>query len=103
MLTTTLSFYINMDLLTQLRVSLSVQYVTLPSYFSQSPFNVLQGLRMFCGKQTLFPDHQRELLLKALQGLMSDGVLGWRCYVIHGRQRWLRWLLSVVVSLNFGA
>jgi hypothetical protein len=32
-----------------------------------------------------------------LQCALSDSVLAWRCYVIFGKQRWLKWTLTVVV------
>jgi hypothetical protein len=32
-----------------------------------------------------------------LQCSLSDSVLAWRCYVIFGKRRWLKWTLTVVV------
>jgi hypothetical protein len=32
-----------------------------------------------------------------LQCTLSDSVLAWRCYVIFGRQRWLKWTLTIVI------
>jgi hypothetical protein len=32
-----------------------------------------------------------------LQCTLSDSVLAWRCYVIFGKQRWLKWTLMIVV------
>jgi hypothetical protein len=32
-----------------------------------------------------------------LQCSLSDSVLAWRCYVIFGKRRWLKWTLTIVV------
>jgi hypothetical protein len=28
------------------------------------------------------------------QGLLTDGVLAWRCYILYGSQKWMKALLS---------
>jgi hypothetical protein len=36
--------------------------------------------------------------LPSLVGFLADVLLAWRCWVIWGKHRWLRWVLCVVVS-----
>jgi hypothetical protein len=36
------------------------------------------------------------------QGLLSDGLLAWRAFVILGRLSWMKWVLIIVISTNFG-
>jgi hypothetical protein len=38
---------------------------------------------------------------KAPQGVCSDGLLAWRCFVIFGKRRWVKWLLTTVLLLDF--
>jgi hypothetical protein len=42
-------------------------------------------------------------LQRCAQGVLSDGLLSWRCYVIFGKRRWMKWLLAVLIVLDFGA
>jgi hypothetical protein len=41
-------------------------------------------------------------LMWLFQGLLSDGLLAWRAFVIFGRMTWMKWFLIVVISTNFG-
>jgi hypothetical protein len=36
--------------------------------------------------------------LPSVVGFLADILLAWRCWVIWGKPRWLRWVLCVVVS-----
>jgi hypothetical protein len=36
------------------------------------------------------------------QCTLSDSVLAWRCYVIFGKRRWLKWTLTAVVFVVTG-
>jgi hypothetical protein len=38
-----------------------------------------------------------------LQCSLSDSVLAWRCYVIFGKRRWLKWTLTIVIIFITGA
>jgi hypothetical protein len=37
-----------------------------------------------------------------LKGVLSDGTLAWRCFVLFGKRPWMKWLLVVLISLDFG-
>lgn len=39
-------------------------------------------------------------VLTVLQGLLSDGLLSWRLYVIYGRARWAFWIPTTAVIIN---
>jgi hypothetical protein len=42
----------------------------------------------------------RVLSITLPQGLLSDGLLAWRCYVLWGSRRWLKWALTFMVCAD---
>jgi hypothetical protein len=36
------------------------------------------------------------------QGLISDSLLAWRCFVLFGKRPWMKWLLTVMIAFDFG-
>jgi hypothetical protein len=33
---------------------------------------------------------------------LSDGLLAWRCFVLFGKRPWIKWILTALVSVDFG-
>jgi hypothetical protein len=41
-------------------------------------------------------------MLKYIKGLLSKGILAWRCYIIWGRIFWMKWGLMVLLAIGAG-